>query len=109
MNAITVVAIIGAASTLLSAGFAGWASIKQRRTEDVRLGYDAMRTALDNYRTDNADLRNRVFVAEQRVTAAESRVATAERRVADLTAQLDRYARALIAAKLDLPSEGGGW
>ena len=80
---ITIVALIGAASTLLSALFAAWAAVKQRRTEDVKLGYEAMREALNNYRTDNLDLR-------KRVTEAEQRMYTAELRMFDLTAKVDR-------------------
>lgn len=76
MDAVTVVAIVGATSTLLSATFAAWASFKQRRTEEFRLGLDAMREMLTAYKDDNADLRNRVFTAEQRVT--------------DLTGQVNR-------------------
>jgi hypothetical protein len=80
---ITVVALVGATSTLLSATFAAWAAVKQRRTEDVKLGYEAMREALSNYRTDNLDLR-------KRVTDAEQRMYTAEQRMFDLTAKVDR-------------------
>lgn len=80
---ITIVAVIGASSTLLSALFAAWAAVKQRRSEDVKLGYEAMRDALANYRTDNIDLRDRV-------RAAEARMYTAEQRMVDLTAKVDR-------------------
>lgn len=74
--AVTIVAIIGAVSTLLSVGCAGWASIKARRTDDVRLGYEAMRDSLANYREDNKELR--------------SRMVTAEKHIVDLTAQVNR-------------------
>lgn len=86
---ITIVALIGASSTLLSALFAAWAAIKQRRVEDVRLGYDAMRIALDNYRADNVDLRDRVEKYEARVYNAEQRVYTTEQRMIDITAKVD--------------------
>jgi len=90
MEPITIVALIGASSTLLSAAFAAWAAVKQRRTEDVRLGYDAMRSALDNYRTDNVDLRGRVEKADVRIYNAEQRVYTAEQRMIDLISKVDR-------------------
>lgn len=110
MDAVTVVAIVGTSSTLLSAGFAGWATVKQRRTEETRLGYDAMRDALANYRSDNDDLRQRVFAAEQHVVdltgkvnrcesdkailevkaaTLESKASTLETEVADLRRRLD--------------------
>lgn len=83
LEPITLVAIVGASSTLLSAVFAGWAALKQRQTEDTKLGYEAMRSALENYRIDNVDLR-------QRVTAAEARVYTAEQRIMDLTGAVNK-------------------
>lgn len=83
LDVVTIVAVIGAVTALLSAVFAGWANVKQRRTEDVRLGYETMSTALENYREDNRDLRNRVGKAEERVYVAEQRVT-------DLTAKVNR-------------------
>lgn len=83
MSAVAATAIIGATATLLSAAAAGWATIKQRRTEDVRLGYDALKTVMETYRSDSEDLRARLLKAEERQTMSEQRVT-------DLTAQVNK-------------------
>lgn len=95
MNALTVVALVGAGTGLLSAVFAGWTSLKQRRTEDVRLGYDAMRDALANYRADNEDLRKRVFTAEQHVVDLTGKVNRCESDKAALEVQMSDLRRRL--------------
>lgn len=93
MDAVAVVAFIGAGSGLLSVTFAGWTGLKQRKTEETRLGYEAMKEALANYRADNTDLRQRVFVAEQHVVDLTGKVNRCEADKDILLARVDELLR----------------
>lgn len=115
MTPTVITAIVGAVATTVAAGFAAWAGLRGRaidhRADEARLTYDAMRTLLEEYRTDNAvwreryardtdDLRSRMCVAEQRVTDLTAQVgrceadkAAVEARVTAQAAELARLRR----------------
>lgn len=93
MDSVAVIAFVGAGTGLLSVVFTGWTSIKQRKTEEVKLGYDAMRDALANYRADNDDLRKRIFTAEQHVVDLTAKVNRCEADKAILEVQISDLRR----------------
>lgn len=97
MSAVAITAFVGAIGTLVSACLAGWATIKQRRTEDVRLGYDALKTVMETYRSDAEDTRERLRLAEQRVTDLTAELGNTTAKVnkceADKALQVIRFER----------------
>lgn len=104
MAPVIITAIVGALATITAAGFAAWASLKQRRVdqtvEQARLSYDAMKTLLDRYGADNLELRDRY---NRDTEEYRRRLEAAESRVTDLTAQVNRCEaeKSTQAARLD--------
>lgn len=89
MDPVVTVAIIGVATTVASVIATAWSSRGQ-------IGIKALELATSTYQADNAELRTRVFAAEQhvvdltaQVNRCESDKAQLGRRVDELTRRLD--------------------
>jgi hypothetical protein len=89
MDPVVTVAIIGVATTVASVIATAWSSRGQ-------IGIKALELATSTYQADNAELRTRVFAAEQhvvdltaQVNRCESDKAQLARRVDELTRRLD--------------------
>lgn len=91
MGPVIITAIIGALATITAAGFAAWASFKQRRVdqgvEQARLTYEGMKTLVESYQADNKDWRDRY---NRDTDEYRRRLEAAEGRVTDLTGKVNR-------------------
>lgn len=86
LDPIVTVAIIGVATTIASVIATAWSSRGQ-------IGIKALELATATYQSDNAELRTRVFAAEQHVVELTAQVNRCEGDKAQLSRRVDELER----------------
>jgi uncharacterized protein YlxW (UPF0749 family) len=89
MDVATIAATVAVTVSIIGGLVSGYASIRQRRTEDSVAVMSAMRDHMATLSEENKDLRIRVFTAEQHVLDLTSAVNRCESDKVQLARQLD--------------------